>query len=218
MGCINLLCNKKSPTKRWNPTHKSHPVCTAAEITPQRCPLLSEARAPKMCCGLYLFLSVGRSLTLWESYCPSLHRWYRPPRLQWHRLQWHSKERIAYSDTFSNSRLTFHMVKMFGNSDTVRCILLTVTLFQSPSTVTVSVEACTCIECNVTALQYLLGLFVPCYFIIKGPIMNIRRSKFRNQNVPTSQISSFPNCEAQKESQIFFLFKPKLRHGTWEYS
>ena len=39
---------------------------------------------------------------------------YRPPRLQWYWLQWHSKEMIAYSDTFSNSRLTFHRVKVFG--------------------------------------------------------------------------------------------------------
>ena len=33
---------------------------------------------------------------------------YRPPRLQWYWLQWHSKEIIAYSDPFSNSWLTFH--------------------------------------------------------------------------------------------------------------
>ena len=32
---------------------------------------------------------------------------YRAPRL--HRLQWHSKEMIAYCDTFSISRLTFHI-------------------------------------------------------------------------------------------------------------
>ena len=36
---------------------------------------------------------------------------------------------IAYSDTVSNSRLTFHVVKMFGYCDTVRSDLLTATLF-----------------------------------------------------------------------------------------
>ena len=45
---------------------------------------------------------------------------------------------MAYSEKFSNSRLTFHTVKMFGYSDTVRSFLLTVTLFQCPRTVPVS--------------------------------------------------------------------------------
>ena len=68
---------------------------------------------------------------------------HRAPRLkwhwlQWHWLQWHSNEMFAYSDTFLKSRLTFHIVKVFLYSDTVRSFPLTVTLFQCPNIVAVT--------------------------------------------------------------------------------
>ena len=52
---------------------------------------------------------------------------YRAPRLQWHRLQWHSKKLPSYSDTFLNPNWTFihknvwlqwHSKDLPGYSDT----------------------------------------------------------------------------------------------------
>ena len=53
---------------------------------------------------------------------------------------------------------------MFGYSDTVRCFLLTVALFQCPSTVTVSGDACTATcpsqDCLMLMWQRLVSKFL----------------------------------------------------------
>ena len=54
--------------------------------------------------------------------------WCRSTRLQWHRLQWHSKKLPSYSDTFLSPRLDLHTINIFGYRDTIRSSALTVTL------------------------------------------------------------------------------------------
>ena len=74
---------------------------------------------------------------------------YRPPRLQWHRLQWHS----GCSDSFWSIKGSPY-TENAGYSD----ILLTVRLFCRPNTVTVSGELCTPMtyfSCWVNFLPYL---------------------------------------------------------------
>ena len=66
--------------------------------------------------------------------CEEIQVCYRPPRLQWHQLQWHS----GYSDSFWGKKGS-PCTENPGYSDFPH----TVTLFGRPNAVTVTGEACT---------------------------------------------------------------------------
>ena len=119
-------------------------------------------------------------------------------------LQWHSKKIDGYCDTFQDSQLTILTIKRSGYSDTVRSLLLTVTLFRCSQLCRGSLYPLkSLIGYNQRLLQSKTGHWNSCCHPISDMHWNAESGEFVALFVQQVRVGGATASEEEEEEDMF---------------